>query len=159
VRAVHAPTRKLVDDFYGAFAKLDAETMCAQYAPNVHFRDPVFGDLHGDEARGMWRMLAQRAKDFRLTHEILEATETSARARWIAHYTFAATGRPVENRIEANMAIAGGLITDHVDTFDLYRWARQALGPTGVLLGWTPMVQNRIRRTARQGLDAFLAKR
>lgn len=146
-----------MDDFYGAFARLDAEGMCAQYAPAVHFWDPVFLDLHGDQARSMWRMLCGRAKDLRVTHEVLEATETTAKARWIANYTFN-TGRAVENRIEATMELSGGLITKHTDRFDLYRWARQALGPTGLLLGWTPMVQGRIRRTARQGLDAFTAK-
>lgn len=150
-------TRKIVDDFYTAFARKDAEAMCALYAKDVHFRDPVFLDLHGDQARGMWRMLCGRAKDFSLTHEVLEATSTSAKARWIANYTFN-TGRHVENRIEATMQIEGGKIRDHRDDFDLYRWARQALGPTGLLLGWTPFVQGKIRRTAREGLDQYLAK-
>ena len=39
----------------------------------------------------------------------------------------------------------------------LYRWARQALGPVGVLLGWSPLVQGSIRRKARAGLDAFMS--
>lgn len=154
---MHEPTRKLVDDFYAAFARKDAEAMCAAYAPNVHFHDPVFLDLHGDQARSMWRMLCGRAKDLRVTHEVLEATETTAKARWIANYTFS-TGRAVENRIEATMEIAGGKIAKHTDRFDLYRWARQALGPMGVVLGWSGLVQGRIRRTARQGLDAFMAR-
>lgn len=156
---MHEPTRKLVDEFYGAFARRDADAMCALYAPDVHFHDPVFQDLHGEEAHGMWKMLAKRAKDLRLTHEVLEATETTAKARWIAHYTFAATGRPVENRIVATMRIEGGKIRHHVDEFDLWRWARQALGPTGLFLGWTPLVQGRIRRTAKDGLRTFLDKR
>jgi ketosteroid isomerase-like protein len=155
---MHEATRKLVDDFYGAFARKDADAMCALYAADVHFHDPVFQDLHGDEARAMWKMLAGRAKDLRITHEVLDATETSARARWIAHYTFAATGRAVENRIEAAMKIADGKIADHVDRFDLWRWARQALGPTGMFLGWSPLVQNKIRANARAGLDAFMKK-
>lgn len=150
-------TRKIVDDFYRAFARKDAEGMCALYAKDVRFHDPVFLDLQGDRARGMWRMLCGRAKDLTVTHEILEATSTSAKARWIANYTFN-TGRHVENRIEATMQIVDGRIQDHRDVFDLYRWARQALGPTGLLLGWTPFVQGKIRRTAREGLDQFLAK-
>jgi ketosteroid isomerase-like protein len=155
---MHEPTRKLVDEFYTAFARKDADAMNALYAADVHFYDPVFQDLRGDEARSMWKMLAGRAKDLRITHEVLDATETSARARWIAHYTFAATGRPVENRIEATMQIANGKIADHVDRFDLWRWARQALGPTGLFLGWSPIVQNKIRTNARAGLDAFMKK-
>jgi ketosteroid isomerase-like protein len=154
---VHEPTRKLVDDFYGAFARRDGDAMAALYAKDVHFHDPVFLDLHGDQARAMWKMLCGRAKDLRVTHEVLDASETSARARWIANYTFS-TGRAVENRIEASMEIGGGLITRHTDRFDLYRWARQALGPMGVVLGWSPLVQGRIRRTAREGLDRFMSQ-
>ena len=52
---------------------------------------------------------------------------------------------------------ADGLISDHRDRFDLYAWARQAIGPVGVLLGWTPMIQGRIRAQARQGLEEFMA--
>ena len=141
---MHEPTRKLVDDFYAAFARKDADAMCALYAKDVHFHDPVFQDLHGDEARAMWKMLAGRAKDLRITYEVLDATETSAKARWIANYTFS-TGRAVENRIDATMTIASGAITKHVDVFDLWRWSRQALGPMGVLLGWSPLVRNKIR--------------
>ena len=154
---MYEPTRKLVDDFYAAFARKDADAMCALYAKDVHFRDPVFQDLHGDEARAMWKMLAGRAKDLRIKHEVLDATETSAKARWIANYTFS-TGRAVENRIDATMTIASGAITEHIDAFDLWRWSRQALGPTGVLLGWSPIVQNKIRKQAREGLASFMKK-
>jgi len=42
--------------------------------------------------------------------------------------------------------------------FDLYRWARQALGIKGLVLGWTPPVQRAIRRRAIRSLDAFAAR-
>ena len=50
---MHEPTRKLVDEFYTAFARKDADAMNALYAADVHFYDPVFQDLRGDEARSM----------------------------------------------------------------------------------------------------------
>ena len=62
------------------------------------------------------------------------------------------------NDIHATFRFAGGLIAEHRDRFDLHRWARQALGPVGLLLGWTPLVQQSIRRKARAGLDAFIAQ-
>ena len=34
------------------------------YHPDVHFSDPVFPSLKGDEARGMWRMLCERGTFF-----------------------------------------------------------------------------------------------
>jgi SnoaL-like domain len=58
------------------------------YAPDVHFSDPVFVDLHGHEAGAMWRMLTERAADLRV--ELLEHSADGDRgsARWRAHYTF-----------------------------------------------------------------------
>ena len=47
--------------------------------------------------------------------------------------------------IDASFSFEDGLIADHRDAFDLYAWARQALGPVGVLLGWSPPVQGKIR--------------
>ena len=57
------PNEELLERFYGAFAKRDGAGMEACYSPDVSFSDPVFTDLHGAEAGGMWRMLTGRAKD------------------------------------------------------------------------------------------------
>ena len=78
-------------------------------------------------------------------------------AHWLADYTFTQTGKKVHNDVRAAFRFRDGLIVDHVDTFDFPKWARQALGTTGLLLGWTPMVRNKVRHTARAGLDKFLA--
>ena len=75
-----------------------------------------------------------------------------------ATYTFAATGRRVHNVIDAEFRFENGLIIEHTDRFDFWRWSRMALGAPGMLLGWTPIVRNKVRGQARAGLDAFLAK-
>lgn len=128
----------------------------ACYAPEVTFSDPVFPALKGDAARGMWRMLCARGKDLRIEFSAAQADERSGSAHWEAWYTFTSTGKPVHNVIDATFTFSNGLIVSHVDRFDLYRWSRQALGPTGVLLGWTPLVHNKIRRTAARSLESFL---
>jgi ketosteroid isomerase-like protein len=148
----------LIRRFYSALQKRDAEGMVACYAPDVRFSDPVFPDLVGDRAKGMWRMLCARGKDLRIEFRDVSANETTGRARWEAWYTFTTTGRPVHNIIDAEFRFSGGLIAEHRDRFDLYRWTRRALGTTGVLLGWTPIVQGKIRRQAARALDSFLAK-
>ena len=43
--------------------------------------------------------------------------------------------------------------------FDLWRWSGMALGLKGKLLGWLPPVQGAIRKTAGDGLKAFMAHR
>ena len=148
----------LIERFYGAFAQRDGAGMAACYAPDVHFSDPVFTDLHGREAGAMWRMLTERGTDLRV--ELLEHSADGDRgtAHWRAHYTFTQTGRPVVNDVRASLRFADGLIGEHIDDFDFHRWARQALGPTGLLLGWTPLLRSAVRRKARAGLDEFLAR-
>ena len=131
--------------------------MGACYAPDAGFSDPVFQDLRGDEVRAMWRMLCERGKDLTVSHSAVEADDASGTARWEADYTFSGTGRKVHNEIAASFKFADGLIADQVDRFDLWRWSRQALGPTGLLLGWSPVVRNKVRAQARANLEAFMA--
>jgi ketosteroid isomerase-like protein len=147
----------LIQRFYAAFAERDGDAMAACYAPDARFSDPVFGDLRGSEPGAMWRMLTGRAQD--LTVDLVEHSADGGRgsARWIAHYTFTQTGRPVTNDVRASFRFDDGMIVDHRDEFDFHRWARQALGTSGLLLGWTPIIRSAVRRRARAGLDEFIA--
>jgi hypothetical protein len=106
----------------------------------------------------MWRMLVSRGKDLRVVASGIGADAQSGRAHWVATYTYSATGRFVENRIDATFAFRDGRIVRHADRFDLYRWARAALGAKGVLLGWLPPVQGAIRKQAAMALAAWRAK-
>lgn len=153
------PNAELVTRFYEAFAKLDAEGMVACYHPEVVFSDAVFVDLRGFRAGAMWRMLCERAKGFELTFRDVRADDDTGAAHWDARYTFSATGRSVHNQIDAAFRFREGKIVDHRDTFDLWRWTRQALGVPGVLLGWAPFFQRTVRAKARAGLDDYVAKR
>lgn len=148
----------LIDRFYGAFARRDHATMAACYADDAHFSDPVFQDLDGGEVRAMWRMLCERGTDLELSHSAVEAEGDRGSAHWVADYTFSGTGRAVHNEIEASFRFENGLIAEHTDEFDLWLWTRQALGPMGVVLGWSPPVQNKIRGQAGENLAEFIAE-
>jgi ketosteroid isomerase-like protein len=150
------PNAALIHRFYDSFAALDAAGMQACYHPEVVFSDPAFGELRGAEAGAMWAMLCARATDLQVSATDVEADDRRGRAHWEARYTFGQTGRPVHNRIDAEFEFRDGLIIRHTDTFDFYAWTRQALGPAGLLLGWTPVVQNRVRSMARAGLEKYM---
>ena len=145
----------LIQAFYAALGRRDADAMIACYAPDVRFSDPVFTDLDAAGAAAMWRMLCSRGKDLAVVASGISADATTGRAHWVATYTYSATGNPVVNRIDATFAFRDGRIVRHQDSFDLYRWARQALGLKGALLGWLPPVQNAIRRQAAGTLAAW----
>ncbi len=145
----------LIERFYRVFDEGDGDAMAACYAPDVHFSDPVFVDLRGDRAGAMWRMLTAGPGDLRVELLGHEADEARGSAHWRAHYTFSQTGRPVVNDVHASFRFADGLIVEHRDTFSFHRWARQALGPVGLLLGWTPLVRSAVRRKAAARLEEF----
>jgi ketosteroid isomerase-like protein len=147
----------LIERFYTAFAARDGAQMEACYAPDVVFSDPVFPNLHGAEAGAMWRMLTERGTDLRIELLDHEANGEHGSAHWRAHYTFTDTGRPVVNDVRASFRFGeDGLIVEHRDEFDFRRWSRQALGPSGLLLGWTPLLRSAVRRRARARLDEFM---
>ena len=152
-------TQALLEGFYDAFARKDGDAMTAAYAPGATFSDPVFVGLKDGEPGAMWRMLTSRSKDLTLELVSCTADESSGSAHWIAHYTFAQTGRPVVNNVQSRFTFANGLIVDQQDDFDFHSWAGQALGLSGKLLGGTPVIRNAVRRKARAGLDAFLSGR
>jgi ketosteroid isomerase-like protein len=152
------PNAVLIERFYRALGRRDAEAMIAGYAPDATFDDPVFRELDAAGAAAMWRMLCARGKDLAVVTSNVEADHGSGRAHWVATYTYAATGRRVENRIEALFAFREGRIVRHVDHFDLWRWLRQALGAKGVLLGWAPPVQSAVRAQAAKALADWRSK-
>jgi len=148
----------VAERFYEAFMVRDHYTMGLLYAEHASFSDPVFPLLNADGARLMWKMLLSRAEDFGIEVKILEDSPTQASVDWIAHYTFSATGRKVVNRVHTEMTISLGKIVRQVDRFSLWRWSSQALGTRGLLLGWTPVVRNRIRAQAAQSLREYARK-
>jgi len=151
----HPQHRALVERLYAAFAARDGATMAACYHPEARFSDPVFPDLRGAEIGRMWTMLCRRGKDLVVVASAVEADGARGRAHWEARYTFSGSGRPVHNVIEAEFEFRDQLIVRHVDRFDFHRWAAQALGLTGRLLGGTAWLRARVRRTAAEGLARF----
>jgi ketosteroid isomerase-like protein len=148
--------QELITKFYTAFQQRDHAGMIACYHPEIHFSDPVFTDLHGNQAKAMWHMLCERGQDLQVVFRDLWADERNGRAHWEVTYTFS-TGRKVHNVIDAAFEFQDGLIIRHQDSFDLWRWTRMALGPMGLFLGWSSVVQNRVRETAVKSLNAFIA--
>ena len=153
-------TRKqTIEKFYSAFSELDFSTMQSCYHPEAVFNDPVFGLLDAAEAKAMWEMLCLRAKEFSLTYNNIRLLdEEYTTCNWVATYLFSKNGRRIINRVTAHMRFQDGLIIEHTDAFDFYRWCRQAMGLKGILFGWTGFMQKRIQIQAKVGLEKFMAQ-
>ncbi len=145
-------TEALIRKFYTAFQQRDFLTMQSCYHPEATFSDPVFQNLSSSEVKAMWQMLLTASKDLKVTFDNV----TPNSCHWEAWYSFSKTNRPVHNIIDASFEFKDGLIYRHTDHFSFWNWSRQALGLSGFLLGWTPIVSNKVRATARKSLDRFL---
>ncbi|HAI85153.1 MAG TPA: DUF4440 domain-containing protein [Chitinophagaceae bacterium] len=156
----HTPAITVATTFFKAFAQLNANAMCECYQTTAVFNDPVFGLLHYNELTAMWQMLCANATNFSLQFETPVAIDHEyVTVSWTASYTFSATGNKVVNRVKSYLRIENGYITEQSDAFKLSRWAAQALGIKGMLLGWSGFVQKRIRKNARKALERYIAQR
>ena len=148
---------KLIHHFYNSFKQKDYAEMQKCYADSATFSDEAFQNLNSAQVKAMWKMLCLRGKDLELSFQNVSADEKRGSAEWIAKYTFSQTGRKVENHITANFEFENGKIVKHIDSFDFYKWIKQAIGGIGVLLGWTSFMQNKVREKAMKNLADFMA--
>lgn len=150
---------ELINQFYISFANKDIEGMLACYHPQIAFEDPAFGKLQGKRAGDMWRMLLSNDKaGLKITFSDVQADEKSGSANWTADYTFGQSGRRVHNVISARFEFKDKLIYRHQDHFNLHRWAKQALGMSGFVLGWTSFFKQKLQKKANRNLDYFIQK-
>ena len=154
-------SQKTVERLYAAFAQLDADAMAACYAPQASFDDEAFSLRGRAQVGAMWAMLCEAVKTKGRDVWKLEVSQiTDHSAHWEPTYRFTATGRMVHNIIDAEFEFdSAGLITRHRDRFDFWRWARQALGTPGLLLGWSPLLRTKVRAQAAKNLARFMASR
>lgn len=147
-----------IETLYAALATSDGAAMAGCYAPGATFQDPAFGQLRGPEVGAMWRMLTSRASAIEVELHEHAAAGLTGTAHWVATYAFGPQKRSVVNDIRATYRFTPqGLILEHIDRFDLGRWAAQAMGPIQGLLGRMPILGLLIHRTTRRQLDTFMA--
>ncbi|MEQ9465859.1 MAG: nuclear transport factor 2 family protein [Ekhidna sp.] len=153
-------SKSTLEKFYQSFQKLDAKSMAECYHEEVVFNDPVFKNLDYAQTTAMWDMLIKRSNgNLEIDFHTVMGDDALAQCIWEAEYEFSKTGNPVHNIIHCTMEFKDGLIIRHTDEFDFWRWSKMALGLTGVLLGWSPMIKNRVRKIARMSLDHYLKEK
>ena len=148
--------QELITKFYTAFLNGDATKMLECYHNEVVFEDPAFGQLKGDRAKAMWKMLLSKREEINLSisFQVLNNHE----ALWTARYNYGPNKRSVTNNIRANFAFQDGKIIQHTDQFSLWKWSQQALGASGLVIGWSTFMRNKIQKTTNTLLDKYIAK-
>lgn len=152
------PHEQIVQRFFHCFAEGDYHRMQECLHPDVEFSDIGF-NLHGKEVGAMWQMIC--AKGTQIMFRNVRAGNSEGTAHWECHYDFqkdeGAKVHSVHNVIDARFRFADGRIREHHDTCDFERWARQALGLVGMVLGETEFLHKQVRESARAKLDKFIA--
>ncbi|MGB3586757.1 MAG: nuclear transport factor 2 family protein [Tunicatimonas sp.] len=149
--------QQIIEQFYTAFQQLDAKNMIAYYDDNILFEDPAFGQLRGEQAKNMWRMLIERGKNsLKVNFYDVQGSATGGNATWEADYLFGKDRRPIHNIIQAKFIIRNGKIVEHTDQFSFWKWATMALGTPGRLFGFTPFLRNKVRKNTRAALERYV---
>lgn len=146
---------EIIREFYRAFGRRDADAMMRCYHPEIAFRDPVFGELAFPQLKDMWTMLCVRGKDLVIELVRCQAQAGEGGADWEAKYTFQKTGKFVHNKISSRFVFRDSLIVEQTDDFDFWKWASMALGVSGRLLGWTPVLKSAVRKEAKRSLHSY----
>jgi len=103
----------------------------------------------------MWEMLlSQKKANLKISFTNIEASAESGKAEWTAKYVYGK--RKVINTVKAAFKFKDGKIIQHTDTFDFWKWTRQALGTPGYLLGWTAFIKSTVQTTTNKKLDKFI---
>jgi len=148
----------VINSLYSALKSKDFERLKFFYSEQLHFSDEVFDALNYTQTLSMWTMLLSRSKDIFIEFGEVECSNQIGSAVWKAHYIFTPTGRKVINEIHARFEFKDGKIVHHRDYFNFYRWARQAFGWKGILLGWMPFFKSKVQRNAKKSLDNYMNK-
>ena len=128
------------------------------YHTDVVFEDPAFGELKGEKAHNMWRMLLSNPEantKIKITH--IQQTENQVVCHWTADYIFGKKKRPIHNVVESTFTFDGNKIIEHRDTFNLHKWLSQAFGFIGTMLGWSSYMQNKVRKQSNYYLNTYVA--
>lgn len=150
--------KALLNKFYTSFIKGDSKAMAECYHKDILFRDPVFGTLKGARAGKMWEMLLfSKKEDLKVSYKIARVSDKKGKVNWIAEYHFGKNNRKVINNVSAEFKFKEGKIIEHIDTFSLWRWSKQAMGATGYMIGWTPLMKNKIQKSLNKKLDYYIA--
>jgi len=150
---------QLIEKFYTGFTNGIATEMTSCYHDKVVFEDPAFGRLENGKPAKMWEMLMSRKKEStKVIFSNIEANETSGKANWTATYEYGDKNRKVINNVTANFKFKDGKIIEHIDSFDLWSWTKQALGFSGTLLGWSSFMKKKIQKTTNTQLSEFINK-
>ena len=149
--------KETADKFYASFSQGNANEMLKLYHPEIEFADPAFGTLKAEKAHAMWRMLlSSKQAQLKISYTIIDYSDTQVKVNWIADYYFGPKKRKVKNNVIADLTFQDGKVIKHTDSFDLWKWSRQALGISGFLPGWSGFLKRKIQERTNKRLINYM---
>ncbi|PVF96937.1 hypothetical protein CPB86DRAFT_786428 [Serendipita vermifera] len=154
--------KELVERYLSAYKSLDLKAMEECMDPEFTFSDPAFPLLDAKHAKAMFSMFINGRDTNKMEIEYQDIAKSSEDLKYTATYTvrYLFNGRPVTNVIRPTFTISpsSNLFVSQVDDFPFYPWARQALGLSGWLLGWTGYLQSKVQETAAAKVNKVASK-
>lgn len=149
------PHEALVRRFFERLAARDAPGAAACYHADIFYSDPLFPRLRGAAAGELWRMRLEALESLEIRLEEAQGDADGAHAVWSLLY--AQGPRTVAVRVRSMFGFRDGRISRHDDHFSFWRWAAQAYGARGAMLGWFGPFRWAVRRRLGRAFERFSA--
>lgn len=149
---------QILKNFYKAFNSADAKTMHSFYSDDIKFEDPAIGKIKGDKAKYWWQFLCENSVDLSIKIEEIKTDDEKGIAIWTNHYTVEETGNQVSLNIVSKFYLENGLITKHVDEYDIKSFVKQAFGSAAGIIGGSFLVKKTVRMQSEKLLKKYIEK-
>ena len=141
--------------FFTAYQNKEYTTMQNCYSKDAVYNSPIYGLINAEHVKAMWEMICKTNEEESLHFEKIELLDHEyTTCDWSLAYYY--TNRRINNKIKSYLRLENGLIIEHTDAFDLYKWSRMAFGLTGLLIGWSKFFQKKIQKSTRNKLSEFI---
>jgi len=147
--------KNVITGLYNAYKERNPELMASFYTEDASFKDEIFGEVTGQEIPKVWEVVHSTTSNFYLYFHIVNVNKNLATVNSQLSYTFKHTGRKIDISITSIFRFENGKIRHQVDEYSLWKWASQAFGVSGFLLGWNPKFKNKIRQSAQNTIASM----
>ena len=69
------------------------------------------------------------------------------------------TGKNIHNKIDAIFQFKDGLSINHTDTFNIHKWARQAMGIKGLHFSERGFFKDKLKKQIKALLDKYMSEK
>jgi hypothetical protein len=131
-------------NYVKALIKKESHALADCYSEEANFFDPIFDNLDKENLVKYWELRFTTYKDLKILVLASELYEHSASIKWFISYK--QKNKKIRYSMVSILEIRNGKIIKQFDHFHFWKMAMQAYGFMGFFLGWTKLMNARVKK-------------